>query len=116
MLCVAGAWFNGKFVLVGQDNPKQVLKLARNLGILDRLMIVSGSDDVPSFLAGSDLMLHPAYRESAGHVLLEATVSGLPVLTTSTCGYAFHVVKAGSGLVCSEPFLQNDLNFEKLQL
>lgn len=99
-----------KFVLVGQDNPKQVLKLARNLGILDRLMIVSGSDDVPSFLAGSDLMLHPAYRESAGHVLLEATVSGLPVLTTSTCGYAFHVVKAGSGLVCSEPFLQNDLN------
>ena len=99
-----------KFILVGRDNPKQVLQLARNLGLSDRLMIVSGSDDVPSFLAGSDLMLHPAYSESAGHVLLEATVSGLPVLTTSTCGYACHVEKAGSGLVCSEPFLQNDLN------
>ena len=99
-----------KFILVGKDNPKQVLKLARNLGISNKLMIVSGSDDIPSFLAGSDLMLHPAYRESAGHVLLEATVSGLPVLTTSTCGYACHVEKADSGLVCSEPFHQNDLN------
>ena len=101
-----------KFVLVGKDSPKRILRLARNLEILDSLMIVSGSEDIPSFLAGSDLMLHPAYRESAGHVLLEATVAGLPVLTTSTCGYAYHIEKAESGLVCSESFKQEELNLK----
>ena len=79
------------------------------------MLIVPGSEDIPDFLAGSDLMLHPAYRESAGHVLLEAMVSGLPVLTTSTCGYAWHIEQAKSGLVCAEPFNQDELN-QKLTL
>ena len=103
------------FILVGKDKPAKVLKLADDLAIRDRLLLVPGSDDIPDFLAGSDLMLHPAYRESAGHVLLEAMVSGLPVLTTSTCGYAWHIEQAKSGLVCSEPFNQEELN-QKLRL
>ena len=103
------------FILVGKDNPAKVLKLADDLAIRDRLLIVPGSEDIPDFLAGSDLMLHPAYRESAGHVLLEAMVSGLPVLTTSTCGYAWHIEQAKSGLVCAEPFNQDELN-QKLSL
>jgi UDP-glucose:(heptosyl)LPS alpha-1,3-glucosyltransferase len=69
-----------------------------------------GRDDIPRFLQSADLLLHPAYAESAGYVLLEATVAGLPVLTTATCGYAFHVEKACAGLVCAEPFSQRELN------
>ena len=42
--------------------------------------------------------------------MLEATIAGLPVLTTDTCGYAFHIEKAQSGLVCTSPFNQLDLN------
>jgi UDP-glucose:(heptosyl)LPS alpha-1,3-glucosyltransferase len=61
-------------------------------------------------LATADLLLHPAYSESAGYMLLEATIAGLPVLTTSTCGYAFHIEQAKSGLVCSDPFEQSQLN------
>ena len=98
------------FILVGKDKPAKVWKLADDLAIKDRVLIVPGSDDIPSFLAGSDLMLHPAYRESAGHVLLEAMVSGLPVLTTTTCGYACYIEKSKSGLVCAEPFSQEELN------
>ena len=98
------------FILVGKDKPAKVWKLADDLAIKDRVLIVPGSDDIPSFLAGSDLMLHPAYRESAGHVLLEAMVSGLPVLTTTTCGYACYIEKSKSGLVCAEPFNQEELN------
>ena len=98
------------FILVGKDKPAKVWKLADDLAIKDRVLIVPGSDDVLSFLAGSDLMLHPAYKESAGHVLLEAMVSGLPVLTTTTCGYACYIEKSKSGLVCAEPFNQEELN------
>lgn len=98
------------FMLVGQDKPGRFAKLAKKLGIDDRFSIFQGRDDIPRFLAGADLLLHPAYAESAGYVLLEATIAGLPVLTTASCGYSFHIEEAASGEVCSEPFDQNELN------
>ncbi|MCB1671424.1 MAG: glycosyltransferase family 4 protein [Gammaproteobacteria bacterium] len=98
------------YLLVGQDRPDRYLSLAKKLGIADRFRVLPGRDDIPRFLLGADLLLHPAYSESAGYVLLEATIVGLPVLTTETCGYASHIRAAGSGLVCSEPFQQAELN------
>ena len=59
---------------------------------------------------GEVVDVFPAYMESAGYVLLEATVSGLPVLTTASCGYAWHIEQAQSGEVCSDPFTQDELN------
>lgn len=99
-----------RYVLVGQDKPARFHKLARNLGIDRQFTVIPGRDDIPRFLAGADLMLHPAYKESAGYVLLEATIAGLPVLTTASCGYAFHIERAHSGEVCAEPFQQIELN------
>lgn len=101
---------NCHFMLVGQDKPGRFTRLARKLGIADNFSIFKGRDDIPRFLAGADLLLHPAYAESAGYVLLEATIAGLPVLTTATCGYSFHIEEADSGEVCSEPFDQHELN------
>jgi len=98
------------YLLIGQDKPGRFLRLAKRLGVAQCFRVLPGRDDIPRFLLGADLLLHPAYSESAGYVLLEATIAGLPVLTTSTCGYAFHIEKAGSGEVCSEPFSQQQLN------
>lgn len=98
------------YLIVGQDKPGRFLRLARRLGIADRCRFLGGRDDVPEFLFGCDLLLHPAYNESAGYTLLEATVAGLPVLTTDTCGYAFHIERARSGEVCPSPFRQEDLD------
>ncbi len=99
-----------RYILVGQDKPDRYSKLAKKLGLADNFTVLPGREDIPRFLAAADLLLHPAYAESAGYVLLEATIAGLPVLTTASCGYAFHVEQAGSGVVCSEPFEQQDLN------
>lgn len=99
-----------RYFVVGQDKPDRFLRQAARLGIADRCRFLGGRDDVPRFLVGCDLLLHPAYSESAGYVLLEATIAGLPVLTTATCGYAFHVERAGSGIVCPNPFEQQTLN------
>lgn len=98
------------YLLVGAGKPTPFLRLARRLGIAEQVSIVGGRSDVPALLAAADLLLHPAYRESAGYTLLEAVVAGLPVLTTATCGYAFHVQQAGAGVVCDEPFSQAQLN------
>ncbi len=105
-----------KFILVGQDKSVRFQNQAIALGISTQVQILSGRDDVPRFLAGADLLLHPAYIESAGYVLIEATIAGLPVLTTASCGYSFHVEKAQSGEVCSEPFRQEELNARLLDM
>ena len=99
-----------KFMLVGQDKSAGVDSLAKRLGLVEQLSIFPGRDDIPRFFAGADLLIHPAYMESAGYVLLEATIAGLPVLTTATCGYSFHIEQAQSGRVCSNPFQQSELN------
>jgi UDP-glucose:(heptosyl)LPS alpha-1,3-glucosyltransferase len=103
-------------LVVGQDKPGRFRGLALGLGINDRVKFLGGRDDVPRFLLAADLLLHPAYSESAGYVLLEATVAGLPVLTTDTCGYAFHIEQAGSGEVCASPFEQQDLDQRLLEM
>lgn len=61
-------------------------------------------------MAAADLLLHPAYQEAAGIVLLEAITAGLPVLTTAVCGYAHYIVDANCGEAMAEPFRQDVLN------
>lgn len=99
-----------RYVLVGQDRATRFRWQARRLGLDKQVLILSGRGDIPRFFAGADLLLHPAYEESAGYTLLEAAIAGLPVLTTATCGYADYIIDADAGKVCSEPFSQQELN------
>ena len=41
---------------------------------------------------------------------------GLPVLATQICGFSNHVLKAQAGLVCTQPFEQDMLNKQVLQM
>lgn len=107
---------NAHYILIGQDKQEKFKRLAKGLRIWNRCQFIGARDDVPKFLLAADLLLHPAYSESAGYVLLEATVAGLPVLTTDTCGYAFHIDRAGSGIVCESPFDQGALNHHLAQM
>lgn len=99
-----------RLMVVGQDNPRSFLAQARALRVAERVRFLSGRSDVPRFLLGADLLIHPAYHENTGTVLLEALVAGLPVLTTDVCGYAHYIQEAGAGLVLSSPFHQADLD------
>ena len=105
-----------QFFIVGQDKADKYIQLAQSLGVAERCHFTGGRDDVPQFLRGCDLLLHPAYSESAGYTLLEAVINGLPVLTTDTCGYAFHVLCANAGEVCPSPFSQQELNSRLLAM
>jgi len=99
-----------RLIAIGEDNPKAFLQQAKQLGVGEQVSILPGRDDIPDFLLGADVLIHPAYFESAGMVLLEALVFGLPVLVTASCGYAHHVEDAKGGQVLAEPFDQRSLN------
>src|SRR5690606_4083853 len=76
-----------RLFIIGQDDPKPFQLQAKTLGISGQVEFLKGRSDVPRFLLGADLLIHPAYNENTGTVLLEALVSGLPVLVTDVCGY-----------------------------
>ena len=97
-------------LILGSDNPDKFLRQAKKLKISDKVSFLGGRNDVPRFLLAADVLLHPAYNENTGTVLLEAIVAGLPVLTTDVCGYAGHVQEANAGRVLSSPFKQQEFN------
>jgi UDP-glucose:(heptosyl)LPS alpha-1,3-glucosyltransferase len=99
-----------RFIAIGEDNPTPFLLQAQAAGLAGCVSILKGRDDIPRFLLGADLLIHPAYSENTGTVLLEALVSGLPVLVTAVCGYAHYIAEAEAGEVLERPFTQAALN------
>ncbi|NWF98885.1 MAG: glycosyltransferase family 4 protein [Nitrospirae bacterium] len=97
-------------LIIGDDNSSPFIKLAKKLNIDSRIIFLGGREDVPEFMAASDLLLHPAYTENTGTVLIEAMAAGLPVIATEICGYSFHIRKADAGLLIPSPFKQHDFN------
>ncbi|MBM7061177.1 glycosyltransferase family 4 protein [Pseudomonas sp. UL073] len=99
-----------RLIAIGQDDPKPFLLQIKALGLSDNVQILKGRSDIPRFLLGADLLIHPAYNENTGTVLLEALVAGLPVLVTEVCGYAHYISDADCGRVLASPFEQEQLN------
>ena len=101
---------NARLVIIGKDNFRPFKRLAKKLKIADQIVFFHGRDDVPRFLFSADLLVHPAYRETAGIVLIEAMAAGLPVLATDICGYSPHIEQAGAGVLIPSPFSQEEFN------
>ena len=91
---------------LGEDETKsaKTRQLAQELGVADRIKWLGHHEDVPELMAAADVFVHPARYDTTGTVILEAIVNGLPVITTSNCGYAKHVTSANAGIVVQEPF------------
>ncbi len=100
---LAGLPGDARLFVVGEDKMAPYQRLARRLGLEGRVHFIGGRDDVPAWLWAADLLVHPAYAENTGTVLLEAAIAGLPVLTTSACGYADYIRDADLGRVLDEP-------------
>ncbi len=99
-----------RLFVIGQDDPREFKLQAKSLGVDRQVTFFQGRDDVPRFLQGADILVHPAYAEAAGMVLLEAVVAGLPVIVTDVCGYARYVVEANAGEVVVSPYSQQAFN------
>ncbi|AMA64715.1 Lipopolysaccharide core biosynthesis protein RfaG [Candidatus Arsenophonus lipoptenae] len=97
-------------IVTGQDNPIRYQKLAKKLGIYKNILFFYGRDDITELMSAADILIHPAYQEAAGIVLIEAIAAGLPVITTEICGYSSYIKHANCGIVINEPYIQENLN------
>lgn len=104
--------------IIGEGNARSFLKLAALHHVAEKINFLGGRPDVPNFLLAADLLVHTAYHENTGTVLLEALAAGLPVLTWAGCGYASYITKANAGCVLGSPFSQSECNLalEKMLL
>jgi len=98
------------FYVVGDDNKNPYVRLARRLSIADRVTFLGPREDVPRILLGADLLIHPAYHENTGTVLVEALAAGLPAIASAICGYAHYIDEARAGWIVPEPFDQRVFN------
>jgi glycosyltransferase involved in cell wall biosynthesis len=76
-------------LLVGRRNreiERQIVDIARQLGVLDNIVIADQRCDVERLVQAADLMLFPSIREGLPGAVLEAASAGLPVLASSLPG------------------------------
>jgi UDP-glucose:(heptosyl)LPS alpha-1,3-glucosyltransferase len=100
-----------------------LLDQARGLGVAERVRLLGPRADVPELMAAADIFVHPARTETAGIVIIEALINGLPVVTTEVCGFSSHVRRAEGGMVIPGPFtllklidaLRNATDFSRRQ-
>jgi len=96
-------------LIIGDDRPEPFLRLAKQLGIDTQVQFLGAKKNVLDYMFAADVFLHPAYKEAGGKVLLEAMSCGLPIVTTFECGYAEHVIKADSGIVVPNRYLDDEV-------
>ncbi|RYG03592.1 MAG: lipopolysaccharide core heptose(I) kinase RfaP, partial [Chitinophagaceae bacterium] len=82
---------------------------AELLNIGQQVKFIGGRNDIATILQTVDVLLHPAYRELAGNVILEAMSAAKPVVVTDVCGYAHYVSDFDMGEVIQEPYEINKI-------
>jgi UDP-glucose:(heptosyl)LPS alpha-1,3-glucosyltransferase len=98
-----------KLFVVGKGKSGKLEREAEALGV--NIIFTGTVSDVQKYLSASDFLLHPAVSENTGNAIVEALISGTPVIATSNCGYAFHILKSGAGRVINgEEYSQSEFN------
>jgi len=84
-------------VIVGKDDPYTYRQQAMQAGVDSNVFFLGPRSPVGDLLHAADLLLHPARKELAGNVILEAMLCGVPVVASAHCGYAHYVVEQQMG-------------------
>lgn len=93
---------NLKLLVVGRGDVKRFGALARNLGILDRVIFAGITHEVEKYYLAADIFALPSRFDTFGLVVLEAMAAGLPVIITGSVGARDLVEPGINGFVLSE--------------
>lgn len=92
-----------KLLILGRDDPRKYLDVARKLKIEDKLIFVGLTKGVKKYYSTADLFVLPTLYEPFGLVITEAMASGLPVITSKIAGAAEIIEDSREGLLLKDP-------------
>ncbi|MFQ5947733.1 MAG: glycosyltransferase, partial [Acidimicrobiia bacterium] len=88
------------YLVIGDGDHRQALeRLARDRGIVSRVIFTGYRNDVPRLLAAADLFVLPTLTEALPTVLAEAMAAGLPIVATAVGGVPEMVEHGNNGLL-----------------
>jgi UDP-glucose:(heptosyl)LPS alpha-1,3-glucosyltransferase len=91
---------NSYLAIAGTDKRMtDYKKRAIDLGIASRVVFLGGVVNLAPWYGAADLFVLPTWYDPMPNAVLEALSSGLPVITTRTCGGAELILDGKSGLV-----------------
>jgi glycosyltransferase involved in cell wall biosynthesis len=93
----AELWVVGERLL--SDRGKDMLMLLRNAGLGDRLRLLGYRTDVAAILAAADIFVLPSHFEGLPMSVIEAMLTGLPVVATDIRGPREQVIPEVTGLL-----------------
>ena len=90
-------WVAGERLV--SDRGPDMLALLRDAGLGERLRMLGYRDDVPALMAAADIFVLPSRFEGLPMSVIEAMLTGLPVIAANVRGPAEQVVQEVTGLL-----------------
>jgi UDP-glucose:(heptosyl)LPS alpha-1,3-glucosyltransferase len=75
-----------RLAVLGEKHSAAYLKLARRLGVEDRVRFLGWLTSVENYYGAFDALVHPTLYDPFPNVCMEAMASGLPIVTTRAAG------------------------------
>lgn len=92
-----------KLAVVGHPKFQKYERLAKSIGVADRIAFLGHRDDPKSAYFAADFLVHPTFYDPCSLVALEALACGLPVITSKYNGASELLSPPNDGLVIDDP-------------
>ncbi len=90
-------------LIAGKSNPRPYHRLARRLGVADRVHFAGPVSPIEPFYHAADVLVHPTYYDPCSRTVLEAMLHGLPCVTTRFNGAAEIIENGVTGRILDTP-------------
>jgi UDP-glucose:(heptosyl)LPS alpha-1,3-glucosyltransferase len=92
-----------RLLVAGHPQTVPYERLARRLGVADRVRFVGYCHDMRNCYFAADFFVHPTFYDPCSHVVLEAMACGLPVITSRYNGASELMSPPREGLLIDDP-------------
>lgn len=94
---------NLKLMIFGEGPERSSIDmLSKNLNVNDKVMLIGQSENASKEIQAADIFLFTSLSEGMPNALIEASIAGLPIVTSNVNGASDVVIHDRSGYICDD--------------
>lgn len=98
-----------QLLVLGRGPQRKFARLAKRLGVANRVTFAGRQDKIERFYAAGDLMVLPTIYEPFPNVVVESMACGVPAITTATAGGADMIDEGTTGYLLPDSWAVREL-------